>query len=108
MAESLLPLPGTPTTAPDIRVGDTIRVFGHTGAHYQTGPVQTDLVIRVLTTSVWPDRPDVMHVAGRLCRADGTERAGHPHTQVDLTGPPRDLFHLQGMWTLDHREEEST
>lgn len=90
-------------SAPDIKAGDFIRVFGGTGALRCGFELRRTLRLQVIAVGDPPGRPAWRYVSGRICRADLTHGNQIQHTSLEITGIERSILNLAGQWQLLRR-----
>jgi hypothetical protein len=90
-------------TAPDIRLGDFIRVYANTGARRRGRDLHRTMVLEVIALGDPPGRPDWRFVGGRICRTDMSHAQQLQHTCLELSGRERSILNLAGQWQLLRR-----
>lgn len=93
-------------SAPDIRVGDFVRVYADSGARLGDHALARNLIIEVIAVGDPPGQPNVIYISGRIARADLQLPSRIQHTALYLSGPERSILHLGGQWQLLKRRGE--
>ena len=90
-------------TAPDIRPGDFIKVYGGTGVLRGAHELQRTMVLQVIAVGDPPGRPGGRYVSGRICRRDLSLGQQPQHTALEVTSTERSILNLTGQWQLLRR-----
>lgn len=91
-------------SAPDIRIGDFVRVYAGSGARLGDHALRRNLCIEIIAIGDPPGQPDTIYVSGRIVRADLQLPGRIQHTALYLMGAERSILNLAGQWQLLHRK----